>query len=79
MRFELVGDLRDVQVIARGPSVRLRAELSATFGRGQWRKLKGIATVLLRDGSSWRAELHWYEAHGIGRRRLKIMNVKRRG
>jgi len=72
MRFEIVGDVLDVEVIARGPSVRVRAELRARFGRGQWRKLKGRATVKLRDGTTWQAEVHWYEAHGIGRRRMKI-------
>lgn len=72
MRFEIVGEVRDIEVIARGPSVRVRAELRARFGRGQWRKLEGTATVRLRDGTIWRAEVHWYEAHGVGRRRMKI-------
>lgn len=72
MRFEVVGEVRAIEVIARGPSVRVRAELRAKFGQGQWRKLKGTAVVRLRDGTNWRAEVHWYEAHGIGRRRMKI-------
>ena len=72
MRFELVGEVRDIEVVARGASVRARRELHTRFGRGQWRKLKGTATVRLRDGTTWQAEVHWYEAHGIGRRRMKI-------
>ena len=72
MRFDIVGGVRDVKPIARGASVRIRAQLAARFGRGQWRKLKGTAMVRLRDGSGWLAEVHWYEAHGIGRRRMKI-------
>jgi len=72
MRFELISAVREVELIARGVSVRMRAELRARFGPGQWRKLKGTATVRLRDGSTLRAEVHWYEAHGIGRRRMKI-------
>ena len=72
MRFEIVGEVQDVEVIARGPSVHARAELRARFGRGQWRKLKATATVRLRDGTTWRAEVHWYEAHGIGRRMIKL-------
>ena len=72
MRFEVIGELRDVETIAKGSSVRVRAELRAAFGPGPWRKLKAIATVRLRDGTIWRAEVHWYEAHGIGRRRMKI-------
>lgn len=72
MRFEIVGEVRDVEVIATGSSVRVRALLRAEFGAGRWRKLKGTATVRLRDGTTWRAELHWYEAHGVGRRKLKL-------
>jgi hypothetical protein len=72
MYFEVVGDIGDVEVIAKGPSVRERARLVVQFGGARWRKLKGTATVRLRDGTVCRAELHWYEAHGIGRRKLKI-------
>jgi len=72
MNFAIVGEIGDIETIARGPSVRERVRLTAQFGRGRWRKLKGIATVRLRDGWIGRAELHWYEAHGVGRRKLKI-------
>lgn len=72
MYFEVVGEIGDVEVIARGPSVRERARLVAQFGGERWRKLKGAATVRLRDGRVSRAEIHWYEAHGIGRKKLKI-------
>ncbi len=72
MYFEIVGEIDDVDVIARGLSVRERARLVAQFGTGRWRKLKGIATVRLRDGTICRAEVHWYEAHGIGRKKLKV-------
>ena len=70
--FEVLGDIEQVEVIARGPSVRERAHLAVAFGRGNWRKLKGIAFVRYPDGEIVRAELHWYEAHGIGRRKLKV-------
>jgi hypothetical protein len=72
MSFEILGEIDDIETIARGPSVRERVRLTAQFGRGRWPKLKGIATVRLRDGWIGRAELHWYEAHGIGRRKFKI-------
>ncbi len=75
MNFEIVGEINEVETIARGPSVRERARLTAQFGRGRWRKLKGTATVRLRDGSTGRAELHWYEAHGVGRRKFKIKRL----
>ncbi len=72
MHFEIVGKIDEVQLIAKGPSVRERARLHRQFGRARWRKLKGIATIRLASGVLRRAELHWYEAHGIGRRKLKI-------
>ncbi len=75
MYFEVVGDIGDIEVIARGPSVRERARLMAQFGAGRWRKLKGIATVRLRDGTVSRAEVHWYEAHGVGRTKFKIKRI----
>jgi len=72
MYFEVVGEIGDVEVIAKGPSVRERARLVTQFGGGRWRKLKGTAAVRLRDGTVCRAEVHWYEAHGVGRKKLKI-------
>ena len=72
MKFELVGSIADVEVIAAGPSVRVRSYLRKAYGRGRWRKMKGIATVRLPNGALRTVELHWYEAHGIGKRDLKI-------
>ena len=70
--FEIIGKVESVTTIAVGPSIREIKRLRKAFGRGRWRKLKGIATVRLADGTICRAEIHWYEAHGIGRRKLKI-------
>ncbi|MEW5983120.1 MAG: hypothetical protein AB1806_12235 [Acidobacteriota bacterium] len=72
MRFELVGAIEDAETIAVGPSLKVRAFLKRAYGPGRWRKRKGRATVRLPNGNLWRVELHWYEAHGIGRRDLKI-------
>ncbi len=72
MYFKLISDIEDIEAIAKGLSVRERARLTVQFGRGRWRKLKGKATVQLATGAICRVELHWYEAHGIGRRKLKI-------
>ena len=72
MKFEIVGTIVKVETIAAGPSVKARAFLQKTYGRGRWRKLKGIATVRLLNEKLRRVELHWYEAHGIGRRDFKI-------
>ena len=72
MKFEVVGPITHAEVIAAGPGIRVRSYLRKTYGRGRWRKLKGIATVSLPNGALRRVELHWYEAHGIGRKDLKI-------
>jgi hypothetical protein len=70
--FDILGDIEDVETIAAGASIRERARLRARHGAGRWRKRKGVATVRLSNGQLRRAELHWYEARGIGRRKLKI-------
>jgi hypothetical protein len=75
MAVEVIGPIVDVAVIARGASVRRRAALRKRFGGRQWRKLKGIANVRLPDGKLRRAEVHWYEAHGIGKVGMKIKRV----
>jgi len=72
MDFEIVGPIRDVEGIAAGPAVRQVGRLRRRYGRGRWRKRKGIATVRLGDGTVHQAEVHWYEAHGIGQREVKI-------
>jgi len=75
MDFKLRSDIVDVQEIAVGRSIRILAKLEKIYGRGRWRKLKGIAMVELPDGSVADAELHWYEAHGIGRKDMKIKRL----
>ena len=72
MKFEVVGPIHDVEVVAKGASVRIRSYLRKAYGRGRWRKLKGTATMRLSSGAERKVELHWYEAHGIGKRDLKI-------
>jgi hypothetical protein len=72
MKFKVVGPIREIEVIASGPGVQVRSYLRKAYGLGRWRKLKGIATVRLPNGVERKVELHWYEAHGIGKRDLKI-------
>lgn len=72
MYFEIIGEITEVETIAVGGSIREIALLRRQFGRGRWRKLKGVATVRLPSGRIRKVELHWYEAHGVGRRKLKI-------
>lgn len=71
MEFELVGELHDVETIAVGLSIRELPRLRRLYGKGRWRKMKGVARIRLRDGRIRLAELHWYEAHGIGKKEFK--------
>jgi hypothetical protein len=73
--FRLRGEITDVEVIATGRAVRVRGKLRKVYGGGRWRKLKGRALVELPDGSVALAELHWYEAHGVGRKDMKVKRL----
>jgi hypothetical protein len=72
MDFELIGEISAVEPIAAGRGIRDRRRLQRTYGKGRWENLRGVATVRLLDGTIHRAEVHWYEAHGIGRKELKL-------
>ena len=69
--FEIIGEITDIEPIAVGSSIRDLPRLRKHYGGGRWRKLKGVALIRLRSGHVRRAELHWYEAHGIGRKEIK--------
>jgi hypothetical protein len=75
MHFEILGDLADVETIATGSGIREIARLRKRYGRGRWRKRKGNAEVRLGSGEIVRAEVHWYEATGIGKREFKIKRL----
>lgn len=67
--FKIVGKIENVEIIAVGKSIRINPYLNKRFGTGRWRKLKGVATVeRISNGRVRLAEIHWYEAHGIGKR-----------
>ncbi|CAN5408717.1 hypothetical protein BH20ACI1_BH20ACI1_10630 [soil metagenome] len=72
MDFEILGKISDVEIIAVGSKIRILPFLQQEFGRGRWRKLKGVAEVKLSSGEIRLAELHWFEAHGIGKKFLRI-------
>ena len=72
MDFEVVGQIKGIEGIAVGRGVDDRVRLNKLYGNGRWRKVKGFANVRLPDDTIHKAELHWYEAHGIGRRELKL-------
>lgn len=72
MKFEIIGKIEDIEIIAVGNSIRALPYLRKNYGSGRWRKLKGNAHIKLPNGNVRWVELHWYEAHGIGRRDIKI-------
>jgi len=69
--FEIISDITDIEVIAVGNSIRDLPRLRKLYGDGRWRKMKGIAMIQLSNGHVRKAEVHWYEAHGIGPKEYK--------
>ena len=72
MNFEIIDELTSIETFATGRGIRELSRLNKIYGRGRWRKRKGIATARFTDGSEHRAEIHWYEAAGIGKKEFKI-------
>ena len=72
MHFEIIGQITNIETIAAGRGIRTLSEIRERYGPGRWRKLKGVATVRLATGHIRRAEVHWYEAHVVGKRGFKI-------
>ena len=72
MHFEIIGTISQIEPIAVNRSIRILALLQKRYGKGRWRKLKGLANVRLDDGRIRLAEVHWFEAHGIGKKKMRI-------
>jgi len=72
MYFEIIGEVKDVETFATGRSIRELTRLKRVYGKGRWRKREGVAMVRLAGGKTRPAELHWYEALGIGKKEYKI-------
>ncbi|HEY6519796.1 MAG TPA: hypothetical protein VIZ19_10525 [Roseiarcus sp.] len=75
MTFEILGEISEIETFAAGSAIREVARLRRAYGRGRWRKRKGFACIRLSDGSVHVAEIHWYEAAGIGRKEFKIKHL----
>ncbi len=71
MSFKILDEITDIEIIAVGSSIREIARLRKRYGSGRWRKMKGIATIELPNGETRQAEIHWYEARGMGRKEFK--------
>jgi hypothetical protein len=74
--FEIISDITETETIAVGNAIREINRLRRSYGSGRWRKMKGKATIRLSDGIICKAELHWYEAHGIGQKDMKIKKIE---
>jgi hypothetical protein len=75
MYFEVIGKIENVETIAVGGRIHDIMRLRKQYGPGRWRKLKGVARVRLENGSLRTAEVHWYEAYGIGKKKMKIKRI----
>jgi hypothetical protein len=75
MQFEILGEISEIETFAGGSGIREIARLRKIYGRGRWRKRKGIARIRLTNGTVHLAEVHWYEATGIGRKEFKIKHL----
>jgi len=75
MYFEIIGEIESIETIAIGGRIKDIMRLRKKYGSAKWRKLKGVAKVRLQSGRTCNAEIHWYEAHGVGRKKLKIKKL----
>ena len=75
MDFDAISEITDIKTIASGSAIREVKRLRKAYGQGRWRKLKGIAKIRLSDGTICEAELHWYEAHTIGKKEIKLKRL----
>ncbi len=75
MYFEIIDEIEEIETIAVAGRIRDIMRLRSQYGFGRWRKMKGVARIRLQSGNIRKAELHWYEAHGIGRKKLKIKRL----
>ena len=73
--FEIIGEITNAEIIAVGSSIRVIKRLRRFYGKGRWRKLKGIAKVKLPDGTICKAEVHWYEMSKVGKKECKIKQI----
>jgi hypothetical protein len=75
MWFELLSSINEVETFATGSGIQALTRLRKRYGKARWRKRKGVATIRLADGTMCKAELHWYEAHGIGKKELRVKRL----
>jgi len=72
MDFKIIGPIQDIEVIAHGYGIKNVNRLNKIYGKANWRKLKGACTIELPNGVIRKAEVHWYEGHGVGKKEVKL-------
>jgi len=75
MYLDIIGEIEEIETIAIGGRIQDIMRIRKQYGSGRWRKLKGVAKVRLQSGRICKAEVHWYEAHGIGKKKMKIKRI----
>jgi len=75
MHLDIIGEIEEIETLAVGGRIRDIMRIRKQYGPGRWRKLKGVAKVRLQSGRICKAEIHWYEAHGIGRKKMKVKRI----
>jgi len=75
MYLDIIGEVEEIETLAVGGRIRDIMRIRKQYGPGRWRKLKGVAKVRLQSGRICKAEIHWYEAHGIGRKKMKVKRI----
>lgn len=75
LKFTILGQLSDIETLAVGTGIRDRQRLERIYGKGRWKKKKGIGDIKLEAGETVKAEIHWYEAHGIGKIEHKVKRL----
>jgi hypothetical protein len=75
MYLDIIGEIEEIETIAVGGKIQDIMRIRKQFGPGRWRKVKGMARVRLQSGRICKAEIHWYEAHGVGRKKMKIKRI----
>jgi len=75
MYLDIIGEIEEIETLAVGGRIRDIMRIRKQYGPGRWRKLKGVAKVRLQSGRICKAEIHWYEAHGIGRKKMKVKRI----
>lgn len=72
MNPEILSPITEIETVTEGKRIRILKYLKKRYGGQHWKKKKRVA--LVKDpysGLPRRAEVHWFEAHGVGKVEIK--------